>query len=295
MGLLLSVIISYAGIRDAIETIKHILSGILPESDPDFQDLVDYYTRLLQKSANPATTGDWTRECGQGYLSLTEDKNGILKSAAVKYYDGQPDSTAILFSTKISSFGQESVEDSASSQANGDYRSERYIPTKTKTIISNTSESFNIGIRNKSPTPSGNISDPNRISSNSFECDASEAPERIDDAADEKLTWHYRPLSPTPQTQTLPEIHFQSFDDDKRGVYTEDFLRLIFIDIGEHCSSSLALAYPLSSDIGTSPSSVAPIVCHEYQCTSRKLIPISDPLLHLYNIDSCIVNLFKIT
>ncbi|XP_028173854.1 paxillin homolog 1 isoform X4 [Ostrinia furnacalis] len=204
MGLLLSVIISYAGVNEAIETLRHILSGILPDTDPDFQDLVDHYSRLLQKTANHSTAADWTIGCGQGYLCLTEDNDGKLKSAAVKYYDGQPDSTAILFSTKISSFGQDSVEDSSSqSQANGDYRSERYLPTKTKTIITNTSDSFSVGYRDRSPTS---------VTTSRNE-------------AKEKLTWHYRPKSPTPQAQTLPEIHFQSFDDDQKGVYSEDFLR----------------------------------------------------------------------
>ncbi|KAM3961633.1 four and a half LIM domains protein limpet isoform 3-T3 [Aphomia sociella] len=222
MGLFLSVIISYAGILEAIETIKHILSGLIPETDPDFQDLIDYYTKLLQKSANPSSSSDWTEECGQGYLYLTEDKNGKLKSAAVKYYGGQPNSTAILFSTKISSFGQDSVDD-ITTQANGDYKSERYIPTQTKTIITNTSDSINVGYRNRSPTPSKNISDSNHILANSFVRDVSDAVQS--DLDDEKLTWHYRPLSPTPQTQTLPEIHFQSFNEEKRGVYSEDFLR----------------------------------------------------------------------
>ncbi|XP_059052537.1 uncharacterized protein LOC131847094 isoform X2 [Achroia grisella] len=223
MGLFLSVVIAYAGIQDAIETIRHILSGLLPETDPDFQDLVDYYTKLLHKSANPSSSNDWTEECGQGYLCLTDDKNGNLKSAAVKYYGGQPNSTAILFSTKISSFGQESVEE-IPIKANGDYRStERYIPTQTKTIITNTSESFNVGYRNRSPTPSENISDSNHISANSFERDTSDAVES--DLANEKLTWHYRPLSPTQEKQTLPEIHFQSLDEEKKGVYSDDFLR----------------------------------------------------------------------
>lgn len=240
MGLLLSVIISYAGINEAIETLRHILSGLLPDTDPDFQDLVEYYSRLLQKSANPSTAGNWTSECGQGYLCLTEDKNGKLKAAAVKYYDGQPDSTAILFSTKISSFGQDSVEDSSSqSQANGDYRSERYLPTTTKTIVTNTSESFSVGVRDRSPTSVENISDPNRISPSSFERDDADALEKNE--AKEKLTWHYRPKSPTPQTQTLPEIHFQSFDDQK-GVYSEDFLRLILSDFGMHHSHIVAHA-----------------------------------------------------
>jgi hypothetical protein len=234
MGLLLSIVISYAGYREAMETIQHIMSGMVPDTEPDFQDLVEYYTRLLQKSANPSSTADWTTECGQGYLCLTEDTNGKMKSAAVKYYDGQPNSTAILFSTKISSFGQESCEDSSSSQANGDYRSERYTPTTTKTIIANTSESFSIGSRNRSPTSIENISDPNRFSANSFERDEGDNLE--DDEAKEKLTWHYRPLSPTPQKQTLPEIHLQSFDDETKGVYTEDFLRLICPDFDMHRS-----------------------------------------------------------
>lgn len=232
MGLLLSVIISYAGVHEAMECLNHIVSGMLPDTDPDFRDLVEYYSLLLQKTSNPSITADWTKESGQGYLCLSEDKNGNLKSATVKYYDGQPNSTAILFSTKISSFGQESVEDTT--QTNGDYRTERYTPTKTKTILTNSSESFSVGHRNRSPT-SENISD-RPFSPNSFERDEREAEEKSE--AD-KLTWHYRPKSPI--RPTLPEIHFQSFEDDARGVnvYSEDFLRLIYIDFGKHASCSV--------------------------------------------------------
>lgn len=225
MGLLLSVVISYAGVQEAIECVKHILSGVVPNTQPDFQDLVEYYTAQLRKSSNANPGSNWTKEYGQGYLHLTEDKNGKLKLAEVKYYSGQNSSTAILFSTKISSFGQESVDDNEN-QANGDYRSDRYITTQTKTILTNTSESINVGHRNRSPTSRENISDSNSLTSNSIEPD--------DDGefngANEKLTWLYRPKSPIRTPQTPPEIHFQSFDDDKRGVYTEDFLRLIFIE-----------------------------------------------------------------
>lgn len=230
MGLLLSVVISYAGAHEAIECIKHILSGVVPNTQPNFEDLVEYYTAQLRKSSNAnPSSADWSKQCGQGYLYLTEDKNGKLKSAAVKYYGDATNSTAILFSTKISSFGQESLEDSEP-RANGDYRSDRYIPTKTKTILTNTSESFNVGHRNRSPTSRENISDSNTVTPNSVEPD--EDGEK--NGATEKLTWHYRPKSPTRTPQTpLPEIHFQSFDDDKRGVYSEDFLRLIFINIGK--------------------------------------------------------------
>ncbi|CAH1644566.1 unnamed protein product [Spodoptera littoralis] len=221
MGLLLSVVISYAGAYEAIECLKHILSGVIPDSHPDFQELVEYYSSQLRKAANTSSAGDWSKECGQGYLYLTEDKNGKLKSAAVKYYGDNTNSTAILFSTKISSFGQDSLEES---QSNGDTRSDRYIPTKTKTILTNSSGSISVGQRNRSPTPTPRetISDSNHNSftSNSVAPDAKE-----EDGADEKLTWHYRPLSPTRTPPTLPEIHFQSFDEDKRGVYSEDFLR----------------------------------------------------------------------
>ncbi|CAH0729010.1 unnamed protein product, partial [Brenthis ino] len=209
MGLLLSVIISYVGFHEAIECMKHIISGIIPDTEPNFNDLVEYYTRLLQKRAN-ATPRDWTQECGQGYLCLTEDKNGNLKSATVKFYGCQPNSTAILFSTKISSFGQDSFEDN--SQANGDYRIDRY-PTKTKTIISNSSESFSVGSRNRSPTSSGNISD------------NAEPEESTDDKDKQKLTWEYTPK--TPPSSPLPEILFESYSGDKNGnvTYSEDFLR----------------------------------------------------------------------
>lgn len=222
MGLLLSVIISYAGVREAIECLNHIMSGLVPETEPDFRDLVEYYTKLLQRQGNPSAAL-CTSQCGQGYLCLTEDKNGLLKSAAIKFYGEVPDSTAILFSTKISSFGQDSVEDTSNSLANGDYRTERYTPTKTKTIISNTSESFSVGVRDKSPA-SENISD-HRFSANSFERDERD---EANSESTEKLTWHYRPKSPV--QPTLPEIQFQSYVDDTPGVnvYSDEFLRLIF-------------------------------------------------------------------
>lgn len=232
MGLVLSAIISYAGVLEAIECLRHILAGVLPDTDPDFADLVDYYTSLLQKTANPSNNPDWTTQCGQGYLCLAQDESGKLNKAAVKYYDGQQNSTAILFSTKISSFGQESVE-SNGSHANGDCRSERYTPTRTKTIITSASESFSVGNRNRSPTSCENVSDPSRFSENSSERDERDASEISE--AKEKLTWHYRPKSPTPQN--LPEIHFQSFEDNKADEnYSEDFLRLIFIVWTEHVS-----------------------------------------------------------
>ncbi|KAG6464575.1 hypothetical protein O3G_MSEX014613 [Manduca sexta] len=195
MGVLLSVVISYAGVHEAIECVRHIISGVIPDTQPDFQDLVEYYTSLLRKSANQSR--DWIGE-SQGYLCLTEDKNGKLRSAAVKYYNdsARSDSTALLFSTKISSFGQESFEENTIS--NGGYGADRYSPTKTKTIVSNTSESFSI--RHRSPVTS--------------------SIERTEEK--EKLSWLYQPQIPTPQT---PEIHFQSYDDDKPTAYSEEFLR----------------------------------------------------------------------
>ncbi|XP_072940449.1 uncharacterized protein Lmpt isoform X2 [Epargyreus clarus] len=217
MGLMLSVVISYAGALEAIECIRHIVSGIIPRSDPDFEDLIQYYNKLLQNSANPSHN-DWISACGQGYLSLKENKEGKLESVAVKYYDGQPSSTAILFSTKISSFGQDSLEDN--SHVNGGYSSERYTPTKTKTIISNTSESFSVGNRRRSPTYNENVSD-----SVPYSSDSSERRERnAREASNENVAWEYSPLTPT---SPLPEIHFQSYDEDKPGSvgYSEEYLR----------------------------------------------------------------------
>lgn len=226
MGLMLSVVISYAGALEAIECIRHLISGIIPSTDPDFEDLIQYYNKLLQNSANPSHN-DWISACGQGYLSLSENKDGKLESAAVKYYDGQPSSTALLFSTKISSFGQDSLEDN--SHANGGYSSERYTLTKTKTIISNTSESFSVGNRRRSPTYNENVSD-----SVPYSSDSSERRERnAREADDDKVSWEYRPLTPT---SPLPEIHFQSYDEDKPNVgFSEEYLRLIYIDV-EHTS-----------------------------------------------------------
>lgn len=209
MGLVLSAVISYAGINEANECLRHILSGVVPDTEPNFEDLVEYYTNLLRKQAN--STEDWITACGQGYLSLTEDSKGRLKSS-VKYYQGQPDSTAILFSTKISSFG-DSVEDAP--QANGDYRTERYSPSVTKTIVSNTSDSFSIANRNKSPD-----SDRNSPAESFERIPSTNVSDERTEKTEEKLTWKYTPLSPT------PEIQFQSYDDDKPG-FTDDYLRLI--------------------------------------------------------------------
>lgn len=288
MGLLLSVVISYAGAHEAVECLKHLLSGVVPNNHPDFQDLVEYYSAQLRKATNASSTADWGKECGQGYLSLTEDKNGKLKSAAVKYYGDNTNSTAILFSTKISSFGQESLEDS---QSNGDYRSDRYIPTKTKTILTNSVGSFSVAQRSRSPTPRETISDSNH---NSFTSNSVEPDNKEEGGADEKLTWHYRPLSPTRTPPTLPEIHFQSFDEDKKGEYSEEFLRLIFIDTSRNIShvdsclqfgSNLAASHHVS-DHCSSDTTIR---------TSRKLIHGTYHSLHLYYTYSYVMNLFKIS
>lgn len=216
MGLVLSAVIAYAGINDAVDCVKHLLSGVLPDTEPDFDDLVQYYTRLLHKAQT--TQDDWTTACGQGYLNLTEE-DGQLKTAAIKYYHGYaPDSTAILFSTKISSFG-DSIEDNPQPNCGSDYRNERYSPAKTKTIVTNSSNSFSINNRSKSPGA-------DRVAPGSIDAE----PERVADDSEqdtedtEKLTWNYTPLRPEIPT---PEIQFQSYEDDKPGFFTDDYLRLI--------------------------------------------------------------------
>ncbi|XP_068630762.1 serine/threonine-protein kinase fray2-like [Battus philenor] len=216
MGLMLSIVISYAGINDTIECLKHIIRGVVPDGEPDFQDYVEYYARLLHKSTNQSTNQDWIKESGQGYLVLTEDKKGSLKSAAIKYY-GQTRTAAILFSTKISSFGQESFDEN--SKANGDYRKDRNTPTKTKTIISNNSESFSVGTRSRISTPQNTLD--SNYSGNSFD-NEEELNAAIADK--EKLSWHYKPQSPS--RKQLPEIHFQSYDAERDNPsYSEEFLR----------------------------------------------------------------------
>lgn len=229
MGIMLSVLISYVGIHEAIECLKHIISGLIPDTEPNFNDLVEYYTHLLRKTANSPKTRDWTTECGQGYLYLNEDKDGRIKSASIKFYNTPSNSTALLFSTKISSFGQDSVEEN--SQANGDYRTEKYPATKTKTIISNTSESFSVG--NKTRPAAESISDPTSspMSPNSFDNSA----RSMSNDAQLKLTWEYTPK--TPPSTPVPEIHFQPYGGDNNGDigYSEEFLRLILI-ILHHCT-----------------------------------------------------------
>ncbi|GBP84407.1 hypothetical protein EVAR_47794_1 [Eumeta japonica] len=225
MGLMWSTVLSYAGILEALEFFKNITNGMIPEGDPDFRDLVEYYRSQLELRANSsAPSNDWIDESNHGYLYLIEDDRGKLHSASLKYYGNHPDSTAILFSTKISSFGQDSVESiiSNNGKANGDYytnRSERY-PITTKTIVTNTSESFSVGQRSRSPTVSRDgVSDSNRCYDNRSK-DNDDRDEQAEN--EEKLTWRYRPLSPSP---TLPEIRFQSYDGDDKGVCDDEFLR----------------------------------------------------------------------
>ncbi|KOB72189.1 Ferredoxin--NADP reductase [Operophtera brumata] len=220
MGLVLSAVITYAGINDAIDCLRHLLSGILPDTYTNIEELVQYYSAQLRKAQT--TEGDWTTACGQGYLNLTEDTNGHLKTASIKYYHGYaPDTTAILFSTKISSFG-DSIEDTPQPNGGSDFRNERYSPAKTKTIVTNSSNSFSINNRNKSPGPD------RKTPVESIDRDPGERvtdteTERDEEKTEEKLKWNYTPLNPT------PEIQLQSYEDDKPGFFTEDYLRLIIL------------------------------------------------------------------
>lgn len=233
MGLVLSAVISYAGVNDAIDCLRHLLNGILPNTYPNFEELAQYYTALLRKSQK--TEEDWTTTCGQGYLNLTEDTNGHLNTASIKYYHGYaPDTTAILFSTKISSFG-DSIEETPQQNGGSDFRNERYSPAKTKTIVTNSSNSFSINNRNQSPgpdrkTPVESIDrDPGERTDTDTQKDI--------DNTEEKLTWNYTPLNPT------PEIQLQSYEDDKPGFFTEDYLRLIIL----YFKSTIPLLHACSS------------------------------------------------
>lgn len=222
MGLMVSIVITYAGVHEAVECVRHILSGTIPDNQPGFEDLVEHYTDLLRKSAK--TSNSWI-DYGQGYIFLTEDKKGRLQSAEVKYYNEKSDSTPLLFSTRISSFGQESVEDHTI--PNGDFKPERYSPTRTKTILSNSSESINVGQSRRSPTPI-NL---NHVTD--------------EETTKDKMTWEYSPQSPPP----TPEIHFQSYDDDNGGVYNEDFLRLISDEFATHLSRACSAVATLYTSI----------------------------------------------
>ncbi|XP_041976255.1 paxillin homolog 1 isoform X3 [Aricia agestis] len=231
MGILLSVFVSYVGLKEAAECMRHILSGVVPASDANFDELVEYYTRLQRQTANPPALPDWTADSGQGYVAWTEDADGRLRAGAIKFHGTPSNSTALLFSTKISSFGQYSVDDAP--QENGDYGSNRYPLNRTKTIISDTAESFSVGSKNKSrsatPTRSverGHGESPARMTwqytpksvtpASSVERDYGQSPART--------TYQYTPESPT---MTLPEIQFQSYDEDKREnvTYSEEYLR----------------------------------------------------------------------
>lgn len=227
MGIVLSVVISYAGIHEVIECLRHLVSGVVPYEHPGFDDLVEHYTRELQKSAKQAN--DWTTASGQGYLYLKEDKNGKLSSADIKYYhNNQPDSAAILFSTKISSFGDFVDEPLV---ANSDYRKVRYSPSKTKTLVLNTNtEAQRVPKQKKSGADT-------QTHANSFDRREPEDTQNTKDTEDneDKLTWQYTPLD------TTPEIHFQTYADDKPGFFTEDYLRLIIdLDTTKHISPTHA-------------------------------------------------------
>lgn len=109
----MSVLIGYVGVLEAVTCYQKIVDGMI---DPDYQIGINRLSRryddmLSQDLRSSARTDDW-KAGGQGYLHITGGGTDGPMVASIKYYGATQDTANIMFSTKISSFGQYSSENS---------------------------------------------------------------------------------------------------------------------------------------------------------------------------------------
>lgn len=212
MGLLLSVLVSCVGVVEAIACVKRITYGALPTEQSDLHKVTQKYDELFAKAAkqNNYKIEDFDM-CGRGYLEINGGGSKGPIKATIKYFGKDQDSIPILFSTKISSFGQESVESDIANKRTPSKSPDRNTTVKTQIPQE---QSFYI---NKSSSSRENLSDESPFQS-------MESPE-----PKEKIKWHYRPLSPSGGEKSLPEIHFDSYERNSfqsdQSSFSEDFLR----------------------------------------------------------------------
>lgn len=110
----MSVLVGYVGVIEAVTCYQKIVDGMIdPEYQIEMNTLSNRYDDMLSQDLRSSSrTDDW-KAGGQGYLHITGGggADGPL-IASIKYFGDTQDTTNILFSTKISSFGQYSTENS---------------------------------------------------------------------------------------------------------------------------------------------------------------------------------------
>lgn len=109
----MSVLVGYAGVIEAVTCYQRIVDGMI---DPDYQIGINTLTRryddMLSESLHSSSrTDDW-KTGGHGYLHITGGGADGPMVASIRYFGATQDTANIMFSTKISSFGQYSVENS---------------------------------------------------------------------------------------------------------------------------------------------------------------------------------------
>lgn len=220
---MLSLLVGCAGVLEAIACYEHLRYSLLPRERPSIDDLKKTYDSMVAESLTKSPSRSEAWKLGvQGYLDIqgfqSDGKKGALK-AEIKYLGSDEDPVPILFSTKISSFGQESFE----------YESIK--PTTPIRTPSRTPDRTGVNIKTQEPQSSSfSLQTSPKVSpSASHEDLTSNFWGEEEEEPKEKIKWHYRPITPTNEDAPLPEIHFDSYErktqDDDDSTYSEDFLR----------------------------------------------------------------------
>lgn len=205
MGVMLSLLIGFAGVVEALACYRTIACGLLPPEKANFDNLKKTYDSMIAASLSRTSSRSDNWKVGvQGYLDIKGGgKDGPIQ-ASIKYLGEEDDTTHLLFSKKISSFGQEST----------DYESENHTINRSQ-ITTQMPQGQSVYLEHHKSSPV-EIEE-----SNFWGGEDEEKPK-------EKVTWHYRPLTPTNES-SLPEIHFDSYDkpdmEDGSLSYSEDYLR----------------------------------------------------------------------
>lgn len=221
MGLMLSLLIGCAGVLEALACYQTIQYGLIPRDRPDMDSLRKTYDAMFSESVSKPHSRSETWSLGvQGYLEIESGrKKGPLK-AQIKYLGGDDDPVAMLFSTKVSSFGQESVEYENIRPTTPESSVENHIKTQEPQ-----GHSFCLSSLSPKITP---VSSRENLTRNFWD-EEEDASSNVESESKEKIQWHYRPITPTEDTP-LPEIHFDSYErksdaNNEDAPYSEDFLR----------------------------------------------------------------------
>lgn len=222
---MLSLLVGCAGVLEAIACYEQLRYSLLPRERPSIDDLKKTYDSMVAESLTKSPSRSEAWKLGvQGYLDIqgfqSDGKKGPLK-AEIKYLGSDEDPVPMLFSTKISSFGQESFEYETikpTTPVRTPARTPNRSPDRSGVNIKTQEpQSSSFSLQSEKISPSASRED---LTSNFWGEEEEEEPK-------EKIKWHYRPLTPNEDTP-VPEIHFDSYErktNDEDATYSEDFLR----------------------------------------------------------------------